>query len=200
MKKDNKGYSLVELLIVLAIMAVLSGLAVVTWNIVYKAKCQAGANNFNSEVNTLRSSTMAKNEDFCVRVYQEESGAYIVERGLCPTDNIDDFWVPNISDKDNYDDFFNYNNTGTPLTIKIKYEISYKNTKNNTTYIIQESKAYEDLGGAKPEGILIKYAKSDGSMKCGYGEFVFQKVSKSNKIVTLSTVTLNKETGSHFVK
>lgn len=51
--KKNKGYTLVEMLIVLAIMAILSGLAVVSVGLIRKAKIQDAITSFDSQLTNL---------------------------------------------------------------------------------------------------------------------------------------------------
>ncbi len=51
--KKNKGYTLVEMLIVLAIMAILSGLAAVSVGLIRKAKIQDAITSFDSQLTNL---------------------------------------------------------------------------------------------------------------------------------------------------
>lgn len=57
--KKNKGYTLVEMLIVLAIMAILSGLAVVSVGLIQKAKIQDAITTFDSQLTNLWAQTKA---------------------------------------------------------------------------------------------------------------------------------------------
>ena len=50
----NKGFSLVEMIIVLAIVAVMSTMALVSINIIHSAKAKDAATTFDSEVATLK--------------------------------------------------------------------------------------------------------------------------------------------------
>lgn len=63
MKKNNKGYTLVEMLVVIAIMAILSGLAAVSIGLIYKAKIRDGMQVFNSQLSNtwLRTKSTATN-------------------------------------------------------------------------------------------------------------------------------------------
>lgn len=48
--KKNKGYSMIEMMIVIAIMAILTGVAVVSMSMIKKAKAQDVVRTFNSQV------------------------------------------------------------------------------------------------------------------------------------------------------
>ena len=63
MVKNNKGYTLVEMLIVLAIMAILSGLAVVSVGLMRKAKIQDAITTFDSQLTNLWMMTKATASD-----------------------------------------------------------------------------------------------------------------------------------------
>ena len=52
--KKNKGYSLVEMIIVLAIVVILAGLALVSLTLVNTARAKDASNKFSSEVNQVR--------------------------------------------------------------------------------------------------------------------------------------------------
>ena len=53
LKDDNAGYSLVEMIIVLAIVAVVSAMAIVSITMIHSAKAKEAAVTFDSEVSTL---------------------------------------------------------------------------------------------------------------------------------------------------
>ena len=46
----NKGYTLIEMIIVIAIMAILAGVAAVAFNLISKAKVQDAVTSFNSQL------------------------------------------------------------------------------------------------------------------------------------------------------
>lgn len=59
----NKGFSLVEIMVVIAIMMILVGMAVLSFNIVSNANVSQAANSLNASFSTARSTSMAKGLD-----------------------------------------------------------------------------------------------------------------------------------------
>lgn len=60
---NNRGFSLVELLIVVAISAILLGLATISYNIVYNANVEGAANRLEAVFNKARTTSMAKGQE-----------------------------------------------------------------------------------------------------------------------------------------
>ena len=57
---NNKGFSLVEVMVVIAIMTILVGIAAVSYNVVVNANISAAAKALNSDFTTARTTCMAK--------------------------------------------------------------------------------------------------------------------------------------------
>lgn len=92
---NNKGYSLVEFIIVIAIIALLSVAGFATVSFVRSAKAKEAAVSLDTEVNTL--SNRAKNQmcvyddgsgvkehpkaRFILRVYKDTNGSYYIKKG-----------------------------------------------------------------------------------------------------------------------
>ena len=90
----NKGFSLVEMIIVLAIVAVMSTMALVSINIIHSAKAKDAAVVFDSEVATLKTKAKGMGVDankdgkvdddeksllYCIKIYKSGDEYY-----LCP--------------------------------------------------------------------------------------------------------------------
>ncbi len=60
---DNKGFSLVEVMVVIAIMMILVGIAALSYNIVSNANVSKAANSLNSTFASARATGMAKGDD-----------------------------------------------------------------------------------------------------------------------------------------
>lgn len=72
MKKNNKGYSLVELIIVIAIMALLAGTAFFSINMIFGASAKTCANDIKEALAENKVTAMGKSEAR-VEIYREAS-------------------------------------------------------------------------------------------------------------------------------
>lgn len=84
--KDNKGFSLVELIVVIAIMSILTGVSVLSIRSAigtYVKQCTA---NIESQINNARHMTMAKNK-VSLKIYVDSSGAYYADMEVYATDS-----------------------------------------------------------------------------------------------------------------
>lgn len=86
MIKNNKGISLFEMLIVLAIMSVVTGLAALSLSLVNSANVSKAADTYAAAVNTARTTSMAKGTALgTLHVVKEGSGAVYYYIGNDPT-------------------------------------------------------------------------------------------------------------------
>lgn len=188
-KQMNKGYSLVELVIVIAIMAILSVLSLVTWNAVESSKYQKAVSILESELSTLRTTTMAQNSDLAIRLYRESEndGSYYIKRGYC--DDAGTFHpVSDLAGEDTAPDslkdlaYFDYTGVSNPVTVLQRGYITFqKDGETVRTYVGEE-------------GVIIQFKKSDGSLASGNkgaGEYtIYNRAGES-----IATIHLKKDTG-----
>ena len=88
----NKGFSLVEMIIVLAIVAVMSTMALISINVIHSAKAKDAASVFDSEVATLKTKAKGMGVDlnkdgkldeselnllYCIKIYKEGDTYYL---------------------------------------------------------------------------------------------------------------------------
>ena len=168
--KRNKGYTMIEMIIVITIMAILSGLAAVSVGLIRKAKIQDAVTTFDSQLTNLWMSTKSISSD------QKTMKAQLTLESS--TDSItgaaQQVYVWKITDgttevsKTTYDKWYKY------VTIK------YKGAECDTT------------------GWTIQFDKSTGAVVAGNGsgDYVFE--DKSGKEV--ATVHLDAVTGNHYIK
>lgn len=78
--KNNSGYSLVELIIVLGIIAVLSGLAAVTISSISTARASASKESFNEELSNLQTRTKTQDSQFAIQI-EKVDGKYNIVYG-----------------------------------------------------------------------------------------------------------------------
>lgn len=76
MKKNNKGFSYIELILVLAIMAIMVGLITLSIGTVSRANVNRGAEKLESFLNRARSNTMARGTERGMLSISCEDGAY----------------------------------------------------------------------------------------------------------------------------
>lgn len=181
--EDNKGYSLVEMIIVIAIIVILSAAAYATLTVMHSAKAKEAATTFESEISELITKSkgqmcVVKDEDgdgkdelkpdyrYCINVYTNGDKFYI-RKGYW--DSVIDAYI--------FPAELN-NNNGKGISL--------------SAYVIVKYKA---LGGAEStidvDGVNIVYDRSGMCIE-GAGEFSFYKKSGGY----ISSVTLNKN-GSH---
>lgn len=108
--KENKGYSLVEMIIVIAIIAVMSGASMVTITLINSAKAKEAGVTFDSEISALAAKSKSQvvkfdiNDDgnvdkaditlcrgyyFAIAVYQGTDGKYYISHGFYSPENAD---------------------------------------------------------------------------------------------------------------
>ena len=102
--KNNKGYSLVEMIICIAVIAILSGVAMVTVSLIHSAKAKEASVSFTSELSDIAIKSknqivMIKDEDdnivkypdysYCLKLYKTD-GRFYIKKGYYNPDGTDD--------------------------------------------------------------------------------------------------------------
>ncbi|MDO5156097.1 MAG: type II secretion system protein [Eubacteriales bacterium] len=200
--KKQKGYTLVEMLIVLAIMAILSSLTVVSVGIINKAKYNAAISNFKSQLSGLSIITKATaqpqstsstssttgyvGEPLCMRLYEDTNKevCYLV-LGYQTTTG----FVPKY-EREGRDEAYakqNHEMIVFPRFVGIKYTKS-KDEQENTLTSTSDTSDIKSI-------TLIEFNKSDGSVRYGAGDYEFN--FKGNKV---GTIVLDEYTGKNGIK
>lgn len=185
MKRKNAGYSLVELVIVLGIIAVLSGLAAVTISAITTARATSAKESFNEELSTLQTMTKSQNKDSAILI-EKVDGKYHITYGTFTGD------VTRKEDGNPSDDFKNRSkftadtskDTVTLDRVKIMYAAKSSETAKEVTEV-----------NGTAGFMIIMFDKADGSVLSGEGVYTF---NKEHSDVSVGKVTLNKMTGSHY--
>lgn len=176
LKSKNQGYSMVEMIIVVAIIGILSVASLITWRAVDNAANKKAVSTFESELSTLRTTTMAQDSTLAMRLYYDTTKeSYCLERGII---YMGIFIVPDPSDAVAKLDYFSYKGTSNPVVVMKKGSITY------------DGQDVKDM----PDGVTIHFNKSDGSIDVGYGaesKYIFK--DKSGGLI--ANVKLNKDTG-----
>lgn len=175
---SNKGYTMVELVIVIGIIGILSAMSLITWKAVDNADYKKSVSTFESELTTLRTTTMAQDSRLAMHLYYDTTdNTYYIERGIMVMDGTV-FGVPDVSDSAASLDYLKYQGTSNPVKIMKKGSIIYNGTD------------VKDL----PDGVCIHFNKGDGSIDASYGaEGRYSFREKGGDVI--ANVTLNKDTG-----
>lgn len=190
--KKNEGYSLVEMIIVIAIIAVMSGAAMVTIAIIHNAKAKEAASTFEDVLAETQSNAKGKmcvidgtqypDYRFAVAVFKKGS-KYYVQEGYYKGNGAA-FDNKNSYDFEHTKDLRNGKAISFSAYVSVKYKASGETDERQIGLLDSEGS-----GGAP---VYIVYDRQ-GMCVYGSGELSFYRNSKDT---LLSTVVLNKN-GSH---
>ena len=186
----NRGYTLIEAIIVIAIIAIMAGVSGVTFGIVKKAQCNAAINNFNNQLTALWIKTQALSQG------KEQTSPRAGDLSTYPmcmkvernTDTSDDI-------RDNsYVLYLGYEDSGGSFVRKKDQagnEEQYLCIIPN--FITVE---YRETPTSTPvtDGFVIRFNKADGSVIKGSGSYKFIYGDSE-----YGTIILNKVTGNHYM-
>lgn len=187
---NDQGMSLVELIIVIAIIAVMSGIGFATVTMINSAKAKEAGVTFDSEVSDML--TKAKTQicvvggtempkyRYCMMVYQHSDGKYYLRKGYYNPAGTTD------AEKYLFDDYDNTNGQkGVSLSNRI--DIVYTDLSGN------ESKIDNSGDATSKENVTIIF-NTDGTIKSGSGFYSIRK-RNGNEVTSL---TLRKN-GNHEI-
>ncbi len=186
-KLNNKGYSLVELIIVIGIIVVLTGAAMITLTVMHSAKAREAAITFDSEISELinNSKNIACDANLDDKIDAADKGYSFGLRLHVVNDKC---YLQNVLVKDGayvQDDAYELaNNVNKGDGISLSAYVYVKYTDQSGTTIT--------LGDGNDNEVLIYY-KKNGTCAAGYGMYEFFKTSGGDQIASM---TLNKN-GSH---
>lgn len=192
--KNNKGYSLVEMIIVIAIIAVLTSAALVTITLINSAKAKEAGVTLDSEISRLvaqsksqmpifddGSGTKAEHKDynFAIAIYKNTDKKYYIASGY-------------YNKQDNKFSTFDVsnNNGGKGICLSSKVSVSYEPGNKNTS-----NSPDCDINGTTYSAWVVSFDKA-GRCICGVGTFELKKSSDNTVIDEISI----KANGSHQAK
>ena len=175
--KSNKGYSLVELIIVIAIILIVAAMSLATVTMIQSAKAKDAAVRVDSEIAEIIAASRGMaydasdpNKFYALYLYKaDSSNNYYIKRGYA-TRNADD----------KYEFTSNGNNLNDDKGINLS---SYCIIERDVTQ-------YDDYSN----GVVIVYSKS-GQCLSGYGTYTFKK--RNGNVVATNYVRQN---GTHSSK
>ena len=172
----NKGYTLVEMIIVIAIMAILAGMSFVTIGIINQARCSTAVSTFDNQLGSFLIRTKAVSDvetPLCMVVVQRDDDTFAIMNGKMDSSGVLTYEDPNVDD-----------NCEAVLPRQIT-RISYDASGSAVT---------------GPNGaFVIQFVKSDGSVKYGAGEYKFY-TQRSGGEHLCATVCVEAASGKHYIK
>lgn len=167
---NNCGYTLVELIIVIAIITIMSGMGALTIGAIRTSQATASQQRFDEEISSLLMRTKSQVKDYAIKIEKVDDN-YNIYYGTCKGDDKatlnESNFVANSSEPD-----------AVLNRVTIYYDEDY-DADDSTTPLVSK---------------VIKVRKSDGQILSGYGEYRF---CKHNSDATVGRVTLNEYTGGH---
>ena len=74
---NNKGATLMEMIVIIAIIGIMSSVLVMSFNVVYKQKTSSCAESIDSYLDRIRLETMSKAEGRYMVLYKTDTGTYM---------------------------------------------------------------------------------------------------------------------------
>lgn len=212
----DQGYTLVEMIVVIAIIAVVAGMSLISITLIHSAKAKNASTTVDAEVATLITKSRNMQSDragwqYAARIYADERGAYYFQKGYYDPVNKEYDFVNTDTENDG---------KGTALSsyVVIKY------TSEHYYFVSYDSSSKKWVEDAVPEnyagssisdlelkslntggvaavdgektggGLFIRFAK-DGTCEAGTGDIRFYK--RNGNIVAHEYIRAN---GSHQCK
>lgn len=160
--KSNSGYTLVEMIIVIAIIAIMSGAGIFTVSAIRTSQATASMQKFDSELSALEMRTKTQKSGEALRIVQ--NGA-------------------------NYEIFYGTCTDGDPLTFSANSTTPDKILERVSIYYAEDYDADSVTTPLTEQVVIIR--KSDSQVLTGYGEYRFCKYNSNNNVgrVTLNQYT-----------
>lgn len=181
----NKGYTLIELVIVMTITVILSAGSFVIIGIMREAKRQSATNTFNNQISSclirtkaVSTATNTTDKPLCMVIKQRTDGAYVLMTGYVDGGNVLDASGAALDP----DVAANCDAVLPKEIVKIEYDSS--------------DSAQEFPGGT----MVIQFIKSYGSTRYGGGSYKLYAGTKASSAKLYATIYLDPVSGKNYVK
>lgn len=166
MRKDNKGFSMVELVIVIALIAVLGSVLVYSFSLVTGQEARQCANNISTVLDKAKNYSLTKSasSDAYVEISKEASGEYVATY-YAPDSPINDSAVPGSAD---YVQLENENIGKRTVRVTVSLEGGASSEINETTSL---RIYYDRVSGAFKEAVIVS-GTSETKAYCSQIEIV----------------------------
>lgn len=180
--KKNKGYTLVEMIIVIAIIAILGGVSFITIGIIKESKRQSAVSKLDNQMSSclvrtkaVSTSTNSTSTPLCIVIKKRADGCYAVMTGYINGSDITD-------------------KAGNPLDPDI--DANCEEILSKEISKIEYSPATGQAWSGSD--MVIQFIKSDGSTKYGGGSYTMY--AKTDESKPYATICLDPVSGKHYVK
>lgn len=198
--KKNRGYTLIEMILVIAITVILAGVSFITVGVIRDAKRISAVEKFNNQLNhyflqtkavseptysdktaAAGKETVAADKKLVLLIKKRTDGSYGMVSGYLDT--------AETSVKDASGNAVDVNDDA-------KCEAILEKDITSIVYTPSSSGQKKEIDG----GIIVQYVKSDGSLRYGAGEYEMhtKKLGDDNHLYT--TIVLDPITGQHHTK
>lgn len=160
MKRDNRGLSLVEMIIVIAILAVVSGIVVLGISVAVSKPAEECARKIQQSLEGARVYTMGK-QRLSLRYYVDDGCVYVQETAIDAAGNV---------------------------TVKTPVKIGAKGVK--VTYMVEGAAGYTDLATDPLTLSFDRSTGGFDKMACTPGFCSEMKVEKGNRVMTVTLYSL----------
>ncbi|MCM1497748.1 MAG: type II secretion system GspH family protein [Clostridium sp.] len=183
--KKNHGYTLIEMLIVLAIIVILSGVSFVTIGIIKQAKYNAAATTLSDQIGSLlvktRALSEAKTDRLCMQIRYNDSEVTYADGTYAKAGTYSLILGYHVGNT-----FVEKTANTAEATLPEIIEIEYDTT---------DSTACDIAGVDDTTNMIIEFNKSNGSVRFGSGNY---NILFNGRCV--ATVYLDSVTGNHYIK
>lgn len=198
--KKNHGYTLIELIIVLAIMAILAGMSFITLSVVKTARCNAATSTLSNEMGALLVKTKAlseaKSDDkpLCMKIEynttaKDVNGLHLKEGSYSLILGFHDDSGSTFEEKKEN------GNLVLEATLSNLVQIVYTPSEASQKCSISGLTTSNSGDDAYKNDILIEFDKATGAVRYGAGTYEIRYNGS-----TFATVYLDAATGNHYIK
>lgn len=209
MMKNNKGFSLIELIIVIAIMAIVSTLSVVSFNMANRHRPDKVMNNVMSYAKYSKALVQSYTKDYCMVIMKCNDNNYYVFHGTATGDSESElkssFRPQNLQS-------VSVGGTSTETVIRNQPDESldlaalanqpdkasnYHCLGKGVTITYKDASGTETEIGGTSTAQIIQFSKFDGSVKYGAGTYIFSEyrgtAPKCSTVLEKTTGAFHKE-------
>lgn len=186
MKKNNNGFSLVELMVVIAIMAILMGFASYSFGLIFSSSAKECAQKLSSQLYETRTGSMCR--------YGEELTIYYHKNSGSGDEYTDGYYIQRAT--------YTIKNDGTQELLSDKETKKIASSRVKITAYLEGDSTPITINNAT--SIAISYQHSSGAFDYGIIDgvptsYYFEKIviESGNKVYTIKMVP---ETGKHSIE